>query len=116
MGTAGRIALNAVIVSLAVFGGFYQIYLKPLLATFGVSPARVVNAIGNKHCIVIPELKACEGELPKHLPALTLFHNILRKYSSPTHLNRLLRVLDAGQPHALAPHTRQVEQHRSVHG
>jgi hypothetical protein len=61
MGTLTRIAINAFIAFLAVAAGFYQIYLKPVLAQFGISPARVIQPLGIENCKGIPELKACEG-------------------------------------------------------
>ena len=61
MGTLTRIALNIFIVVLAIAAGFYQIYLKPVLAQFGIRPARVIQPSGNKNCKGIPELQACEG-------------------------------------------------------
>jgi len=61
MGTLKRIALNVFIAFLALAAGLYQIYLKPMLALFGVSPARVIQPLGNEKCKGIPELQACEG-------------------------------------------------------
>ena len=61
MGTLTRIALNIFIVGLAVSAGVYQIYFKPVLAQFGIRPARVIQPLGNKKCKGIPELQACEG-------------------------------------------------------
>jgi arylesterase / paraoxonase len=56
-----RITLNILVVSIAIAGGFYQIYLKPLLQTFGYSPTRIIEQRGNEDCKTIPELKACES-------------------------------------------------------
>jgi len=63
MGTATRVAINTLVVLLAIAGGFYQLHLKPLLKTFGASPKRVIEPLGNEKCKAIPELKACESAL-----------------------------------------------------
>ncbi|KAF8813942.1 serum paraoxonase/arylesterase [Phlegmacium glaucopus] len=54
------LALNILVVSIAIAGGFYKIYLQPLLFTFGYSPTRIIEQRGNEDCKNIPELKACE--------------------------------------------------------
>jgi len=60
MNTSVRITLNILVVSIAIAGGFYQIYLKPLLYTLGYSPTRIIELRGNQDCKTIPVLKACE--------------------------------------------------------
>ncbi|KDR75055.1 hypothetical protein GALMADRAFT_523479 [Galerina marginata CBS 339.88] len=72
MGQRTRIALNVVVVLLAVVGGFYQIYVKPVLATFGYSPDRIINPTGNTNCKTVPELKACE-KLVLHQPTGVIY-------------------------------------------
>ncbi|KAF8971109.1 hypothetical protein BDZ97DRAFT_1787754 [Flammula alnicola] len=67
MGTSTRIAFNVFVVFLAVLGGLYQIYLKPLLFMAGISPARVIRPLGNQRCKGVPELQACE-EIVLHQP------------------------------------------------
>ena len=55
-----RTILNFLVVLVAILGGFYQLYLRPTLAKFGLG--RVVENIGNKDaCIAVPELSACES-------------------------------------------------------
>lgn len=107
MGTTMRIAFNTAIISLAIFGGFYQIYLKPLLVVFGVSPVREVKAIGNEHCITIPELQACEGRLPNGLSSSFFFfsYDMSRKYTSSAYRSRVCCVLDAIQSHTMDSRT-----------
>ena len=61
MNTLVRIALNILVVSIAIAGGFYQIYIKPLLFTLGYSPTRIIEQHGNQDCKTIPVLKACES-------------------------------------------------------
>lgn len=56
-----RTTLSILVVAIAIAGGFYQIYLKPLLFAFGYSPTRVIEQRGNHDCKSIPELKACES-------------------------------------------------------
>ncbi|KIK09759.1 hypothetical protein K443DRAFT_300237 [Laccaria amethystina LaAM-08-1] len=54
-----RTILNFLVVLVAILGGFYQLYLRPTLAKFGLG--RIVENIGNKDaCIAVPELSACE--------------------------------------------------------
>ncbi|KIM45408.1 hypothetical protein M413DRAFT_442080, partial [Hebeloma cylindrosporum] len=72
MGTLTRIALNVFIVFLAISAGIYQIYFKPVLAQFGIRPARLIQALGNKKCKGIPELQACE-EIILHQPTGVLY-------------------------------------------
>ncbi|KAF9568249.1 calcium-dependent phosphotriesterase [Agrocybe pediades] len=60
MGAAGKIALNISVVLLALIAGFYQIYLKHVLAITGVYPARVIEPLANTDCKTVPELQACE--------------------------------------------------------
>lgn len=54
-----RTAFSVLALLLAVAGGTYQLYLRPILVILG--QGRVVEPIGNKHCIAVPELKACES-------------------------------------------------------
>lgn len=61
MNTLARITLNILVVSIAIAGGFYQIYVKPLLFTFGYSPTRIIEPRGNEDCKTIPALEACES-------------------------------------------------------
>ena len=61
MNTLVRIALNFLVASIAIAGGIYQLYLKPLLYTLGYSPTRIIELLGNQDCKTIPELKACES-------------------------------------------------------
>ncbi|KAF9482226.1 calcium-dependent phosphotriesterase [Pholiota conissans] len=68
MGVLTRILVNALVVSVAVLAGFYQFYLKSLLLRTGISPARVIQPLGNEHCKKIPKLQACE-ELILHQPS-----------------------------------------------
>ena len=56
-----RVTLNILVVSIAIAGGFYQIYLKPLLHTLGYSPTRIIEPRGNQDCKTIPVLNACES-------------------------------------------------------
>lgn len=56
-----RTTLNILVVSIAIAGGFYQIYIKPLLFTLGYSPTRIIEQRGNQDCATIPVLKACES-------------------------------------------------------
>ncbi|TFK44268.1 serum paraoxonase/arylesterase [Crucibulum laeve] len=65
-----RSILNILVVVLAVAGGFYQLYLKPLLTTFGY--ARVIESIGNTNCKNVPELQACE-KIMIHQPTGLLY-------------------------------------------
>ncbi|PFH49773.1 hypothetical protein AMATHDRAFT_4627 [Amanita thiersii Skay4041] len=57
--------LNITVLFLAVAAGVYQLYLKPILTTFGYQ--RQIQSIGNKNCQTVPELKACE-KLVIHQP------------------------------------------------
>ena len=61
MNTLVRITLNILVVSIAIAGGFYQLYLKPVLYTLGYSPTRVIELLGNQDCKTVPVLKACES-------------------------------------------------------
>ena len=61
MNTSVRIILNILVVLIAIAGGFYQIYLKPLLFTLGYSPTRIIEQRGNQDCKTVPVLKACES-------------------------------------------------------
>ncbi|KAF9050334.1 hypothetical protein BJ165DRAFT_1414176 [Panaeolus papilionaceus] len=63
-----RVAINLLIIFLATLGGFYQIYLKPLLSTFGIYPARVIQPRGNQNCKSYSEVQACE-KLVLHQPS-----------------------------------------------
>ena len=63
-----RITLNILVVSIAIAGGFYQIYLKPLLFTFGYSPTRVIEQRGSQDCKAISSLTACESLLHYSAP------------------------------------------------
>lgn len=45
----------------AIFAGFYQLYVKDLLALSGIYPSRVVEAIGNENCETVKGLEACES-------------------------------------------------------
>jgi len=72
MGQLSRVILNILVVLLAVTGGFYQIYVKPLLSTFGYSPDRIIKPTGNKNCKAVPELKACE-KLVLHQPTGVIY-------------------------------------------
>lgn len=62
MGKLGSILLNFLVVLLALAGGFYQLYLKSLLATIGYFPDRKIQPTGNEKCKVVPELQACESK------------------------------------------------------
>jgi len=64
--------LNIFIISIAIAGGFYTIYLKPLLFTFGYSPARIIEQRGSEDCKTIPELQACE-KIVLHQPTGVLY-------------------------------------------
>ncbi|KAF8895727.1 hypothetical protein CPB84DRAFT_1782310 [Gymnopilus junonius] len=67
MDKLASIALNSLVVLLALAGGFYQLYLKSLLSTFGYFPDRRIQPTGNENCKAIPELQACE-KLVIHQP------------------------------------------------
>lgn len=54
-----RLIFNIIIALVAIAGGVYQFYLKPILTVSGYG--RVVESIGNMNCIAVPELKACES-------------------------------------------------------
>ncbi|PPQ93825.1 hypothetical protein CVT25_013534 [Psilocybe cyanescens] len=60
MGKLVTVALNLLVVLLAIAIGLWQIFLKPLFATHGVYPEREINPLGNKDCKAVPELEACE--------------------------------------------------------
>ncbi|KAJ3505043.1 hypothetical protein NLJ89_g7625 [Agrocybe chaxingu] len=72
MGTATRLALNILVVLLAIAGGFYQLHFRPLLRTWGTSPVRVVQPLSNKKCKAVPELKACE-KIVLHQPTGVIY-------------------------------------------
>ena len=59
MNTIVRVTLNILVVSIAIAGGFYQIYLKPLLHTLGYT--RIIELRGNQDCKTVPVLQACES-------------------------------------------------------
>ncbi|KAF5385826.1 hypothetical protein D9615_002466 [Tricholomella constricta] len=65
----GRL-VNFLILVLAIAGGVYQLYLKPILTKGGLW--RDVESIGNKDCTAVPELKACE-KLVLHQPTGVLY-------------------------------------------
>ncbi|KAH9484989.1 Serum paraoxonase/arylesterase 2 [Psilocybe cubensis] len=61
MGKLTTAVLNLSVLFLAVFIGFYQLYLKPLFITYGVFPfEREIKPLGNQNCKAVPELQACE--------------------------------------------------------
>ena len=62
MGRLGSILLNVLVVFLALAGGIFQIYLKPLLATWGAFPAREVQPTGGENCKTVYGVEACESE------------------------------------------------------
>jgi sugar lactone lactonase YvrE len=72
MNTLVRLSLNILVVSLAIAGGIYQIYIKPLLFTVGYSPTRIIEQRGNQDCKTIPVLKACE-KIVIHQPTGVLY-------------------------------------------
>ena len=56
-----RLTLNILVVSIAIAGGIYQIYIRPLLSVFGYSPTRIIEQRGDQDCKTVPVLKACES-------------------------------------------------------
>ncbi|KAG5643602.1 hypothetical protein DXG03_000610 [Asterophora parasitica] len=65
----GRL-LNFLVLVLAIAGGVYQLYLKPILVTAGLW--RDVESIGNKHCKAVKELQACE-KIVLHQPTGVIY-------------------------------------------
>ncbi|RDB16671.1 Serum paraoxonase/arylesterase 2 [Hypsizygus marmoreus] len=61
---------SALVLLIAVAGGLYQLYVKPLLVKLG--HWRVIEAIGNTQCKTVPELQACE-KLVLHQPTGLLY-------------------------------------------
>jgi hypothetical protein len=53
--------VNLFILILAALGGFYQIYIHPLLKLYGVFDGQVQN-IGTRDCYKVEELQTCESE------------------------------------------------------
>jgi hypothetical protein len=52
--------INLLVILLAVLTGLWRLILKPRLEFFGYN--RVIEAVNNKHCKVVPELSACESK------------------------------------------------------
>lgn len=62
--TMGSTFLTISVVLVSILAGIYQLYLKPKLDVFGVG--RVVEAVGTRDCITVPDLQACESALILH--------------------------------------------------
>ena len=51
-----------IVLTLAVVGGLYQIYVHPVVRLFGVFEPSEVPNIGMKDCLKVEELSTCESE------------------------------------------------------
>jgi len=58
-----QIAIGAGVAILAIVFGFYQIYIQPVLFSFGKRPLRIPQSIGSAKCKPVPELQACASKL-----------------------------------------------------
>ncbi|KAG5637986.1 hypothetical protein H0H81_002347 [Sphagnurus paluster] len=65
----GRLA-NLLVLLVAISGGFYQLYLKPILTKAGLW--RTIQPIGNTQCATVLELQACE-KIVLHQPSGILY-------------------------------------------
>jgi hypothetical protein len=54
--------ITLIVLTLAVVGGFYQIYVHPVVRLFGVFEPSEVPNIGMKDCLKVEELSTCESE------------------------------------------------------
>ena len=108
-----RTILNFLVVLVAILGGFYQLYLRPTLAKFGLG--RVVENIGNKDaCIAVPELSACESAF---LVSVLIHIYILmcsRNRSSPANGALILGVLYSTKSRPLDSHYGAAECDRRI--
>jgi hypothetical protein len=110
-----RTILNFLVVLVAILGGFYQLYLRPTLAKFGLG--RIVENIGNKDaCIAVPELSACESALLVSVFSLKFFftHMCSRNRSSPTNGARILGMLYSTKSRPLDSHNGAAECDRRI--
>lgn len=94
----GRLLLNILIVLAAIGGGFYQLKLKPILATLGIG--RVIQPVGNTNCAAVaPELQACE-KVVLHQPSGVIYLACSTRESRTHWLPNTLTLNDTGASRA----------------
>ncbi|KAF7343281.1 hypothetical protein MVEN_01760200 [Mycena venus] len=79
--------VNLFILILAALGGFYQIYIHPLLKIYGVFDGQVQN-IGTRDCYKVEELQTCEKAVLHQATGVIYFacsnpHNRAGIFNSP---------------------------------
>ncbi|KAJ7829138.1 hypothetical protein B0H13DRAFT_2679930 [Mycena leptocephala] len=79
--------VNLFILILAALGGFYQIYIHPLLKLYGVFDGQVQN-IGTRDCYKVEELQTCEKAVLHQATGVIYFacsnpHNRAGVFNSP---------------------------------
>ncbi|KAJ7848608.1 hypothetical protein B0H14DRAFT_3453015 [Mycena olivaceomarginata] len=79
--------VNLFILILAALGGFYQIYIHPLLKLYGIFDGQVQN-IGTRDCYKVEELQTCEKAVLQQATGVIYFacsnpHNRAGIFNSP---------------------------------